>query len=89
MITKFGFSGKTRSKLDSALSRALVWTTPCPRINKHKTVMSDVLLKPLRIAWGLRRFLPESLANGKIEKKINKNVKITIDLNTIDKLSIA
>ena len=89
IITKLGLSGKIFNSDDNKLSSALVWTTPWPKISKDKTVINDVLLKPLKIAWGFRRLVPVSPINGKIEKKINKKVKITIDLNTIDKLSNA
>ena len=50
IIIKFGLSGKNLIKLDKRLSKALVCTTPCPRINRHKTVIKEVLLNPFRIA---------------------------------------
>ena len=57
IIIMFGLSGNNLVNDDNTLSRALVWTTPCPRISKHNTVIKDVLLKPLRIVWGLSKFL--------------------------------
>ena len=57
IIIMFGLSGNNLVNDDNTLSRALVWTTPWPRISKHNTVIKDVLLKPLRIVWGLSKFL--------------------------------
>ena len=56
-IIKLGLLGKIFINDDKALSNARVWTTPWPRISKQRTVINDVLLKPLNIAWGLRRLL--------------------------------
>ena len=89
IITTFGLSGNNLVNEDNTLSRALVWTTPWPRINKHNTVIKDVLLKPFRIVWGLSRFLSSWSKYGNIEKKMSKKVRITIDFSTIDRLSNA
>ena len=89
IIIKFGLLGKILNMEDSMLSKALVCTTPCPKINSEITVIKDVLLKPLKIACGFNRLYPSSFLNGNIEKKIRRNVRITIDLKTIDKLSNA
>ena len=56
-------------------------------MSKEITI-NEVFPKPLRIFCGFKRLLLLSSRYGKIEKKISKNVKITIDLNTIENLSI-
>ena len=59
--------------------KTLVWTTPWPNIKSEITVIREVLLKPLRILCGLKRFWPSSSLYGKIEKKTKRKVNITID----------
>jgi hypothetical protein len=57
-------------------------------MSKEITVIKEVFPKPLRIFCGFKRLLLLSSRYGKTEKKISKNVKITIDLKTIENLSI-
>ena len=42
-------SGKYFNKFEINPSKTLVFTTPCPRIKREITVISEVLLKPFKI----------------------------------------
>ena len=89
IITIWELLGKYCKKLDIKPSKTLVLTTPWPRIKRLITVIKDVLLKPLKIFWGFKRFWSFASLYGNIEKKMSKKVKITIDLNAIENVSIA
>ena len=56
-------------------------------MSKEITVIKEIFPKPLRIFCGFKDCYYYRLDMEK-QKKISKNVKITIDLKTIENLSI-
>tara|TARA_B100001057_G_scaffold219548_1_gene219947 strand:+ start:46 stop:318 length:273 start_codon:yes stop_codon:yes gene_type:complete len=66
IIINFGFPGKKSIKFRTKLSNTLVFTTPCPSINKLRTLINVVLLNPDRIIDGLIKLIPLSSTKGKI-----------------------